>query len=128
MWKAIKHDLSKYSKDEASAFTKAGRLKNLTYGSDEYKLQIRELLGPALDHHYEHNAHHPEHYKRLGIDGMDLLTEIEMLVDWRAATLRHKDGNIGRSIIINQERFGYDSRRARRYHRTIEALNLELEN
>jgi hypothetical protein len=30
-----------------------------------------------------------------------------MLCDWKAATLRHDDGDIRRSIEINQERFGY---------------------
>jgi hypothetical protein len=30
-----------------------------------------------------------------------------MLCDWRAATLRHADGDLRRSIEINQKRFGY---------------------
>lgn len=42
-----------------------------------------------------------------GILGMSLLDLIEMLCDWKAATLRHDDGDIRKSIEINQKRFGY---------------------
>lgn len=42
-----------------------------------------------------------------GLHGMSLLDLIEMLCDWKAATLRHDDGDIRRSIEINQKRFGY---------------------
>jgi hypothetical protein len=42
-----------------------------------------------------------------GISGMTLLDLTEMLCDWKAATLRHNDGDIRKSIEINQKRFGY---------------------
>jgi hypothetical protein len=42
-----------------------------------------------------------------GLHGMSLLDILEMLCDWKAATLRHHDGDIRRSIEINQGRFGY---------------------
>lgn len=42
-----------------------------------------------------------------GLHGMSLLDVIEMLCDWKAATLRHNDGDIRRSIEQNQQRFGY---------------------
>jgi hypothetical protein len=29
------------------------------------------------------------------------------LCDWKAATLRHADGDLGRSILQNADRFGY---------------------
>jgi hypothetical protein len=38
---------------------------------------------------------------------MDLVQVIEMLADWKAATLRHADGDLARSIEQNAERFGY---------------------
>lgn len=41
-----------------------------------------------------------------GINGMTLLDLVEMFCDWKAATERHADGNIERSIKINRERFG----------------------
>jgi len=42
-----------------------------------------------------------------GLHGMSLLGLTEMLCDWKAATLRHNDGDIRKSIEINQKRFGY---------------------
>lgn len=98
------HDQSKLLPPEKEMFDEAtGRLKGSTYGSDEYKGFLRELK-PALDHHYAHNSHHPEHYGN-GVDGMSLLDLIEMFCDWKAATERHADGNIERSIKINTDRF-----------------------
>lgn len=79
------------------------KLKDCTYGSDEYKGYLEEL-GVALQHHYKNNSHHPEHYEN-GVDGMDLFDLIEMFFDWKAASERHTDGNIYRSIEMNTERF-----------------------
>ena len=42
-----------------------------------------------------------------GITGMSLIDVLEMLIDWKAATLRHNNGDILKSIEINQKRFGY---------------------
>lgn len=41
----------------------------------------------------------------LGVNGMTLLDLVEMFCDWKAATERHKDGSLKRSIEINRERF-----------------------
>lgn len=38
---------------------------------------------------------------------MNIIDITEMFCDWNAATQRHNDGNIFKSIEINQERFGY---------------------
>lgn len=78
-------------------------MKNCTYGSKEYKQYLEELK-PALKHHYKNNNHHPEHYDN-GIDDMDLFDIVEMIADWMAATLRHNDGNIFKSLNVNKERF-----------------------
>jgi hypothetical protein len=46
---------------------------------------------------------HPQSMLR----GMNLFDVLEMLCDWLAATKRHADGDIRKSVEINQERFGY---------------------
>ncbi len=103
--RAAKHDNSKLSDVEKSKYDgETLKLKHLTYDSPEYKESL-ERLGDALTHHYENNSHHPEHYDR-GIEGMNLLDIIEMLLDWKAATERHNNGDIHVSIEKNQERFG----------------------
>ena len=63
-------------------------------------------MKPALDHHYENNRHHPEHFKN-GIKDMTLIDLIEMFCDWKTSSERHESGSILSSIDINKERFGY---------------------
>jgi hypothetical protein len=81
------------------------KLAGCTYGSDEYKQFLKELK-VALNHHYSIGRHHPEHFEN-GIRGMNLVDLVEMICDWYAATKRHNDGDMMKSIAMNQERFGY---------------------
>lgn len=98
------HDASKMESPEFEGFAKAtARLKTLTYGSDEYAAALSDMK-PTIDHHYAHNSHHPEYYER-GIDGMDLFDVIEMICDWKAAAMRHDDGDVIKSMEINKKRF-----------------------
>jgi hypothetical protein len=100
------HDRSKLQKEEKEGFDEyTPKLAGSTYGSEGYKQFLKELK-PYLDHHYAHNPHHPEHYEQ-GIRGMNLVDILEMFCDWYAATKRHNDGDIIKSIAINQKRFGY---------------------
>lgn len=108
------HDRSKLEEPELSTFVEyTSRLKDTTYGSGEYKQLLVEMK-PALDHHYANNRHHPEHFhgevlaahRSSPVDCMNLVDIIEMLCDWKAATLRHDDGDINQSIEINKKRFG----------------------
>lgn len=143
------HDNSKLESPEKELFDEfTPKLKDCTYGSDEYKEYLKGLE-VALDHHYANNSHHPEHYNkwycklcretvkesetwvhpdhgrvcrcsgghmihecrfdaedfRPGINGFDLFDLIEMFFDWKAATERHADGDMMKSIDINQSRF-----------------------
>lgn len=152
--RAALHDLSKLQEPEKSIFDEyTPKLKTSTYGSEEYKQFLTEM-GVALQHHYAHNSHHPEHWPipasetidqlradiaefesisedltiispdplvfvRVGerlkmllaweesrINGMSLLDLMEMGCDWFAATERHADGDIVKSLEINSGRFG----------------------
>ncbi len=99
------HDRSKTEPPEVEIFDKfTPKLKGMTYGSDEYRQALADM-GPALAHHYMKNSHHPEHHGD-GINDMTLVDLVEMICDWRAATERHADGNLERSLDINQKRFG----------------------
>lgn len=107
MWRGHDHDLSKLEEPELSVFNEyTPKLRDSTYGSDEYKGYLKGM-GEGLAHHYAVNRHHPEHHEN-GINDMTLLDVIEMLADWKAATLRHADGDLGKSIEMNAARFGYD--------------------
>lgn len=106
MDRAVNHDASKLLSPEKECFDIiTPRLKSSTFGSPEYKATMEEFR-PAIDHHQKNNSHHPEFYKN-GIDDFDLFDLIEMFFDWKAATERHTDGDIMKSIRINQDRFNY---------------------
>jgi len=126
------HDASKLEEPEVSVFDEfSPKLKDSTYGSEEYKGFLASM-GVGLKHHYAVNDHHPEHFiggylsgRRLeqppsrqmqgdillspnvGIHGMNLVQMLEMLCDWKAATMRHDDGDLKTSIEQNADRFGY---------------------
>ena len=121
MYRAICHDNSKLREPEKAEFDRLTPiLKELQYGSDEYRASLAELQ-LALKHHYEHNSHHPEHYEN-GVDGMDLLDLVEMFMDWKAATERTKDGNIYKSIEHNKGRFELSEQVCQIFKNTAERL------
>lgn len=121
--RSVDHDQSKLESPEREVFDEmTPKLAASTYGSDEYK-GFLAAMKPALDHHYANNSHHPEHYPD-GIRGMSLLDVLEMLCDWKAATMRHNDGDLRKSIEINQKRFGYSDELKRILLNT--ALELQL--
>lgn len=98
------HDQSKMEYPEKETFDRfSARLRLSTYGSEEYKGFLRQMK-PALDHHYANNRHHPEHHVD-GIDGMTLIDLIEMLADWKAASERHENGDLRRSLAVQKDRF-----------------------
>jgi len=126
--RAQAHDESKLRSPEVEIFDRfTSKLAKLKYSTPEYSACLKEL-GPALDHHYANNDHHPEFFgrhvcvqcglddrtdpctcggpRRPRVDDMNLWQIVEMLVDWKAAGLRH-GGNLISSIEANQERFGY---------------------
>lgn len=105
--RAHAHDQSKLVPPEVEMFDEiTPRLRETTYGSEEYKETLKEM-GPALQHHYQANqGHHPDAVPR-GIRGMSLVDLLEMAIDWAAASQRHADGDLRRSVEINQERFRY---------------------
>ena len=106
MKRAERHDESKLHSPEKERFDYVGTHQHLgkhEYGSDEYKKSL-EYLGPALQHHYEVNDHHPEHFEN-GVDGMNLMQLVELFCDWEAACHRNKNGNIYQSLDKNKDRF-----------------------
>ena len=119
--RADEHDQSKLESPEVEIFTEfTPKLAACTYGSEEYN-SFRKAMKPALDHHYANNSHHPEHHKN-GIDDMTLLDLVEMFCDWRAASKRHNDGNINKSIEINGGRFNMSPQLIKIFENTAKKL------
>jgi hypothetical protein len=116
-WRALWHDRTKLKPECKKYFDiYTPKLAGCTYGSEEYKKYLKGLK-PALDFHYKKERHHPEHFNAIAHPGssdfpvtlrwMNLVEIVEMFCDWYAATKRHKDGDIIKSIEINAERFNY---------------------
>lgn len=56
------HDSSKLEEPEISGFSKyLPRLRDLQYGTDEYKEKLLELK-ETIQRHYNHSRHHPEYF------------------------------------------------------------------
>lgn len=93
------HDESSLQEPEKSLYDKwRPTLSALVYNSPDYMDALAQM-GPALQHHYASNRHHPEHYEN-GIDGMSLFDLLEMLIDWQAAIDRN---GTGESVLGNFE-------------------------
>lgn len=115
------HDNSKLVSPEKELFDEyTPKLKHVTYGSPEYD-KFREDLSVALQHHYANNTHHPEHYEK-GVDDMTLFDIMEMLMDWKASSERHNDGNICKSISINAKRFNMSPQMEQIFKNTVKTL------
>lgn len=127
MRRQFTHDRSKLASPEWEMFEKVThKLRGMTYGSDEYKAQLAEMREGPLGHHYEHNRHHPEFFKN-GIEGMNLFDILEMFIDWMAATKRHADGDIYKSIEINTERFGLSPQLVEIFKNTVPWIEDEFD-
>lgn len=165
--RGVAHDQSKLKAPEKELFDKfTPKLKGSTYGSEEYKENLKGLR-VALDHHYSENSHHPEHYelwkcptcgsvnrgkdtwkneagkrfckctggfaiyeceltdeeKIISLDGFDAFELMEMFFDWKAATERHDDGDIRKSIEINKERFSISEQIIHIFENTADKMN-----
>lgn len=120
----LEHDQSKLTSPEVEYFDKyTPLLAGITYGSEEYKKCLADMK-PAIDHHQARNRHHPEYHKE-GIRDMNLIDLLEMLCDWKAATMRHNDGNILKSLDHNEKRFNFSPELKAILLNTIKYLGLD---
>ena len=119
--RARNHDRSKLESPEQEIFGETyEELIKTEYGTPEYT-KLLERVKPAIDHHYANNRHHPEHWPN-GVNDMTLIDLIEMLVDWKAATVRNKNGNIRKSVEHNAGRFGMSDQLKGIFENTVREL------
>ena len=116
------HDASKLEEPEADAFRRAVDLSKIEYSSEDYNASLKSLED-ALKHHYQCNRHHPEHFES-GISGMNLVDICEMFIDWSAACQKTKNGNIRKSIVQNQKRFGFSDDLCSIFQNTADLLDI----
>lgn len=115
------HDKTKMENPELDLFVEyTDKLAKSTYGSEEYN-KNKEEMAIAIEHHYANNRHHPECHKN-GINDMNLIDLVEMLCDWKAASERHNDGNIRKSIEINGKRFNMSEQLVKIFENSVYLL------
>lgn len=120
--RAEEHDQTKLEEPELAIFTEyTPKLAATTYGSEEYNKYLQEM-SVALEHHYANNRHHPQHHPD-GIDGMTLIDLVEMFCDWKAASTRHNNGNLLKSIEINSARFNMSDQLVKIFGNTAKLLD-----
>ena len=122
--RAHRHDQSKLGPDEKPYFdAETPKLKELVFGSDEYKASL-ERMKPALTHHYYVNDHHPEHFDE-GIAGMDLFQLVEMWCDWCASSQRNSNGTLKLKVL--KDRFGIDDQLYQILYNTAVSMRMKYE-
>jgi len=148
--RVAKHDASKLRSPEKAIFDEwTPKLSGVTYGSDEYRDMLKQMK-PAIDHRQSYNTHHPEFFTKHVCNGcfkefrevpfscdvcgysqfteeaditqMNLIDILEMVVDWKAATMRHDDGDIRKSLDINEKRFKIPKALATVLRNTVEYM------
>lgn len=98
------HDDSKLQTPEKPCYDKyIPMLKTAKYGTKEYYEIRAHMATEGLDHHYKVNRHHPEHFRN-GCKDMNLVDLIEMLCDWKAASLL-SDTSFEKGFESNCQRF-----------------------
>lgn len=101
------HDNDKLEGETLDSFYEiSGKFEHAKFGSKEYD-DVLERLKPTLDKHYDINDHHPQHNEN-GIDGMNFMSMLEMLVDWKSASSAYGDTPFRESMEINKKRFKID--------------------
>jgi len=101
----VSHDASKLVEPEHKYFDQGTpELKKTTFGEQDYD-SAKDKIKEGIEHHYRFNDHHPEHFGKAGVSGMNLYQLVEMYLDWRAASKRHDNGNIFNSIQANLDKF-----------------------
>lgn len=104
--RAAVHDASKLEEPELSGYEKLHEeLTPIAYGTPEYKATMAKFRW-LIDHHFAANDHHPEHHRN-GVAGMTLMSLVEMLCDWKAASERPTSRSAF-SLNWNVDRFGIE--------------------
>lgn len=118
--RALLHDSSKLMPLELDGYAGlSDAVRGLKYGTEEYRAAF-EPFKPIIQHHYEANDHHPEHFQG-GISEMNLLQLVEMIADWKAASTRNSK-TLAETLDASFKRFGIDDQLAAIIRNTVASL------
>lgn len=116
----MQHDLSKYDEPEKSCYDKyIPMLREAKYGSKEY-YEIREKMQKeGLDHHYQVNRHHPEHFKN-GIADMTIVDLVMYFIDTYSASTK-SDTPYSEGVKINADKHKLPNELVQIFINTVDA-------
>lgn len=102
--RAETHDNSKFSEEEFRGLLSVlDEVRAHPFGTPEYD-EMRKKHEKLFYTHYKKNRHHPEFHPN-GIEDMDLVDLLELVVDWKAASLRNENPSVENSIKIGAEKY-----------------------
>jgi hypothetical protein len=103
--RAEEHDQSKFGDDEFLGYLAVlDDIRKYPYGTPEHE-EMRKKHAKVFETHYVKNRHHPEYHKN-GIEDMTLIDLVELLIDWKAASMRQENGgNITNSIEVAKTKY-----------------------
>lgn len=100
------HDLSKYTKNEYNGYMYLIEKHN-EYSTFIFTEEHEEIIKKAIQHHYQVNRHHPEHFD--DINDMNKIDLIEMVVNWAARSEELGNSLIGWYNSVNQVKYQFNS-------------------
>lgn len=106
--RAREHDRSKLSLDEFGGFVRINHAaRDNDYGSEEYMEALASEKGPegCITLHYSRNPHHPEYH--VSPSDMGLLDLIEMVIDWKGASIVYGRATMREGLKVHRERFAF---------------------
>ena len=106
--RGVEHDASKLRSPEKEMYdTYVPKLRSAKYNSPEYHQILSDMAEAGLNHHYQFNSHHPEHYEN-GVNDMSLFDIIEMFADHTISINAGDDIEKFKSALRNNaSRFGF---------------------
>lgn len=116
--RGLKHDLSKFNKEEFEYVYKMSIIKTV-FGSKEYYKLVDSNKSAKLSH-CKSNRHHPEYYG--DIDKMSIIDMGEMLCDWCAASKGSGAGMVN-SLNINAKKYKINNKLFNSLLRDIKECN-----
>lgn len=108
-YRAREHDRSKLKFDEFAGFARINVVaRNHAYGTPEYDASMEEAKKPGgcIHTHFGRNAHHPEFHQ--SEKDMGLFDLMEMVIDWKAASMTYGTNTLAESLPIQLERFNFE--------------------
>lgn len=125
MQRGNNHDSTKLHSPELEIYARnVDEFDKHPFNSEGYN-KAKAVIKEATDHHFKHNRHHPEHFPD-GIEGMNLVDLLEMVCDWKSATLNHPEqpGDMYNSLKVAVDRYNISPQLALVLYNTMRDFRL----